>query len=84
MAAVAELERTRIRERQAEGIAKAKQKGKYKGRSSEYEQHIPIVRSLLEMGKGSTYIAKQINISRTTVYKIKKELELDGQIAMEI
>ena len=84
MAAVAELERTRIRERQAEGIAKAKEKGKYKGRASEFHQHIPIVRNFLEMGKGATYIAKQLNISRTTVYKIKKEIDLDGQTAMNI
>jgi len=82
MAAVAELERTRIRERQAEGIAKAKAKGKYKGRQSEYQAHIPMVRNMFEMNKGVTYIAKTLNISRSTVYKIKRELDLDGQVAM--
>ena len=84
MAAVAELERTRIRERQAEGIAKAKKKGKYKGRQSSYEKHIPVVRNLLEMGKGGTYIAQTLNISRSTFYKIKREIDLDGQTAMDI
>ena len=43
-----------------------------------------MVRNLVEMGKGATYIAQQLNISRTTVYKIKREIHLDGQTAMDI
>ena len=84
MAAVAELERSRLRERQAEGITKARKKGKYKGRQSEHEQHIPIVRNLLEAGKGPSYISQQLKLSRTTIYKIKNLIELDGQTAMDL
>jgi DNA invertase Pin-like site-specific DNA recombinase len=51
MAAVAELERVRLRKRQANGIAKAKRKGKYKSRMSEYHKHVPIVKTFFKWAK---------------------------------
>ncbi|UYM18219.1 recombinase family protein [Endozoicomonas euniceicola] len=73
LGAVAEFERDMIRERQAEGIAKAKAKGVYKGRkpSSKRDQ----IKAMLEAGKGVTAIAKELEVGRTTVYGVKRELE---------
>jgi DNA invertase Pin-like site-specific DNA recombinase len=83
MSAVAELERTRLRERQREGIDNAKKKGKYKGRASKHERHIEPVRQFLAMGKGPTYIAETLNVSRTTVYKCKTQIEKEGQQGLD-
>ena len=73
LGAVAEFERDMIRERQAEGIAKAKAKGVYKGRkpSSKRDQ----IKAMLENGTGVTAIAKELEVGRTTVYAVKRELE---------
>jgi len=84
MSAVAELERTRIRERQRDGIERAKKKGKYKGRASEFEAHIEPVRQFLAMGKGPTYISERLGVSRSTVYKCKRHIEAQGQIGLAL
>ena len=43
-----------------------------------------MARNLVEMGKGATYIAQQLNICRAIVYKIKHEIHLDEQAAIDI
>ena len=64
----AEMENSLRAERQRDGIAKAKERGVYRGRkqSIDYER----VLKLLGEGKGATAIAKEMKISRSSVYKI--------------
>jgi DNA invertase Pin-like site-specific DNA recombinase len=71
----AEFETNLRRERQADGIAAAKNKGIYKGRPPSIS-HDKIKQHLLE-GKRPTQIAKEIEISRGTVYKIKQLITLE-------
>ena len=81
MSYTAENERSKIRERQAEGIALAKQRGAFIGKQIEYGPHASnpqkraiyhaIVRSL-NLGEPISDIARINNVSRSTVYRIKK------------
>ncbi|MEP3924044.1 MAG: recombinase family protein [Gilvibacter sp.] len=67
MGAFAEFERNIIRKRQAEGIAKAKAKGLYKGRPKTVDD--AKIKALSLAGMGATAIAKELGIGRATVYK---------------
>jgi len=71
----AEFETNLRRERQADGIAAAKSKGIYKGRPPSICQE-KIKQHLLE-GKRPTQIAKELEISRGTIYKIKQLITLE-------
>ena len=62
----ASFERTMIKERQLEGIAKAKAKGVYKGRKQKVGADI--VQELKEKGLSTSAIARQLQVSRKTVY----------------
>lgn len=70
LAAVAEMERSRIRERQREGIERAKAEGRQLGRtealSDDQKQQ---VRELVAQGVPKARIAHDLGVSRTTVYK---------------
>ncbi len=55
------------RERQAEGIAKAKGAGVYKGRKPSINS--AEVRALKQNGRGVTEIASELGISRQSVYR---------------
>jgi DNA invertase Pin-like site-specific DNA recombinase len=69
MGAFAEFERALIRERQAEGIAKAKQRGAYKGRKKSLaENQILALIDRAASGEAKTLLAKEFGISRETVY----------------
>ena len=80
LASVAAFETEARHERQMAGIMAAKMKGKtwggsVKGRLTKVtEEHVSIVRSMLEQGKKITQIAKTLSLSRPTVYKIINEL----------
>jgi DNA invertase Pin-like site-specific DNA recombinase len=67
---VAQWERMRMLERQAEGIATAKAKGKYKGRAPTARRKSDQVHALSAQGLGMTAIARQLGIGRTSVYRI--------------
>ena len=67
----AEFETNLRRERQMEGIAKAKARGVYTGRKSSIKCD-DIVR-LLEDGIGPSAVARQLKISRTSVWRLRKE-----------
>ncbi|MBA8963185.1 DNA invertase Pin-like site-specific DNA recombinase [Rhodococcus percolatus] len=69
MGAFAEFERALIRERQAEGIAKAKDRGVYKGRKKSLnpDQVLALV-DRVASGEAKTVLAKEFGISRETVY----------------
>lgn len=79
LGAVSELERSLIRERQKEGIAKAKQRGIYKGRKSVLtDDKIKEIELLLEERSQSVDayknisindIAKKVGISKSTMYR---------------
>jgi DNA invertase Pin-like site-specific DNA recombinase len=63
----AQFETALRRERQTEGIAKAKAAGVYKGRKPTVDT--AAVRSLREQGLGGSEIAKKLGIGRASVYR---------------
>jgi DNA invertase Pin-like site-specific DNA recombinase len=67
----AEFETNLRRERQLEGIAKAKAAGVYKGRRPTIDP--AEVRRLRGDGLGPTKIAKQLKIGRASVYRVLEE-----------
>lgn len=63
----AEFETAIRKERQLEGIAKAKAEGVYKGRKPSID---PVrIKELADAGKGASEIAKELNIGRASVYR---------------
>lgn len=76
---IAQNEREKIRSRQKQGIAIAKEKGIYKGRKTEYTYdskdpqkrlaYFKIV-EMLEKGRPKTEIEKETGVSRRTIYNI--------------
>jgi DNA invertase Pin-like site-specific DNA recombinase len=66
----AEFETNLRRERQAEGIAAARKRGIYKGRPPKIDR-VEIKRRL-KQGHGPTQIARDLGISRGTVYQVRK------------
>jgi DNA invertase Pin-like site-specific DNA recombinase len=70
LGAFAEFERAIIRERQAEGIAIAKAKGKYKGRKRVLTaEQIDKARARVEAGEGPSAIARDLGVGRSTLYR---------------
>ena len=67
----AEFETAIRKERQAEGITKAKARGVYQGRRPSIDRHQ--IRELKEQGMGATAIAKELGIGRASVYRILEE-----------
>ena len=68
MGAFAEFERSIIRERQREGIARAKERGVYAGRKTSID--VDKVKSLHASGVGASEIAKALGIGRASVYRL--------------
>lgn len=70
LGAVAEFERSIIRERQAEGIARAKERGVYKGRAKVLnEDQVTQAKQWVELGIPKAEIARRLGIGRTSLYK---------------
>ena len=67
MGSFAEFERNIIRKRQAEGIAKAKERGVYKGRAKSVSDGKIV--ALKAKGYKVTEIAEEMGINRITVYR---------------
>jgi DNA invertase Pin-like site-specific DNA recombinase len=67
----AEFETNLRRERQLEGIARAKAEGVYKGRPASID--VARVRELNAQGVGATAIAKTLGIHRASVYRLLEE-----------
>jgi DNA invertase Pin-like site-specific DNA recombinase len=67
LGAVAEFEADIRKERQLEGIAKAKEAGVYKGRKPSV--NVEAVKALKVSGKGPAEIAKELGIGRASVYR---------------
>jgi DNA invertase Pin-like site-specific DNA recombinase len=69
LGSIAQFERELMLERQREGIAKAKAAGKYKGRKPTAKAKTPEIKRLMADGIGPTAIARQLGISRASVYR---------------
>ena len=67
----AEFETNLRRERQLEGIAKAKAESKYKGRPPSIDA--AKVRAMKAEGQGASEIAKALKIGRASVYRLMVE-----------
>ncbi|MDG6079728.1 recombinase family protein [Erythrobacter litoralis] len=67
LGAVAAFEADIRKERQLEGIARAKARGVYKGRKRQIDAHE--IRTLQEAGMGPSAIAKKMSIGRASVYR---------------
>ena len=70
LGAVAEFERNLMKERQREGIAKAKADGKFKGRKPTARAKPLRSASLRAEGVMPTAIAAKLGIGRTSVYRV--------------
>jgi DNA invertase Pin-like site-specific DNA recombinase len=70
---IAQFEREIMLERQREGIAKAKEDGKYKGRAKTARAKTDDVLALFKAGKGASEIAKAVGIGRASVYRILQD-----------
>jgi DNA invertase Pin-like site-specific DNA recombinase len=69
LGAVAEFERSTIRERQREGIAIAKKAGVYKGRKpSLTAEQVKEIRTRVKAGEQKTGLAAEYRVSRQTLY----------------
>ena len=75
--AIATFEREMMLERQAEGIALAKLKGKYKGRKATARNQSKEVIELLEKGLSKPEISRQLGIGITSIYRIVKTNQPD-------
>ena len=69
MGAFAEFERNIIRKRQAEGIAKAKQRGVYENRKRKRKVSDKRITDLKQEGLNNTEIAEYLGVTRMTVYR---------------
>jgi len=70
LGAVAQFERDLIRERQREGIAIAKRKGKYRGRKKSLSnEQVEDARERIAAGETKSTVAKSLGVSRDTLYR---------------
>jgi len=85
LAMVSEQERNESKRRQAQGIKIAKEKGIYKGRPLLYSANAKDpqkriiyhrVVEMLKKGQAISKIAKEVNITRQTIYRIKHDNDL--------
>ncbi len=70
LGAVAEFERALLLERQREGIRKAQQAGRYKGRKPVVRARRSEIEALLGAGVTPTQVARQLGIARSSVYRV--------------
>lgn len=74
LGAIAEFERSLIRERQAEGIERAKERGVYKGRQKSLSiEQVDAMLALIQQGVPKAKVARTFGISRATVYRYANE-----------
>jgi DNA invertase Pin-like site-specific DNA recombinase len=70
LGAVAEFERSMIKERQREGIAIAKREGRYKGRAKALApERAEELRKRVALGVPKAQVAREFGISRETLYQ---------------
>jgi DNA invertase Pin-like site-specific DNA recombinase len=74
LGAIATFEREMMLERQREGIAKAKERGQYKGRKPTAREKADQVVKLIAEGKTKAAVAKELGIGVASVYRIVRPL----------
>ncbi|WP_256364849.1 MULTISPECIES: recombinase family protein [Corynebacterium] len=73
---VAAFERSIIRERQAEGIARAKERGVYKGRARALtDEQVAQAHEWVDAGVPKAGVARRLGAGRTTLHKYLKNYE---------
>lgn len=78
LGSIAEFEHSLIRERQLEGIAIAKSKGKYKGRKRKIDiEKTDWIKSQLLTRKPKNRIAKELGVSRMTLHRYVKLIGIE-------
>lgn len=70
---VAQMERRFIKERQREGIERAKANGSYKGGKVRFDRNY--IKNLKESGMGASAIAKAVGCSRMQVYRVLQTVD---------
>jgi DNA invertase Pin-like site-specific DNA recombinase len=70
LGAIGEFERTMMLERQREGIQRARHAGKYTGRAPTVQRQAEQVLALLKTGVSAGDVAKQLQIGRSSVYRV--------------
>ena len=81
LTAVNEFERSIIRERQADGIRAAKERGVYKGRKKVVRQDFPFwYKSYINREVSVVSICRVLKVSRTTFYRMVDEYEKENGI----
>ncbi|WP_417581361.1 recombinase family protein [Pelagibacterium sp.] len=71
LGAIAEFETDLRKERQLEGIAKAKAEGRYKGRPASVDGDA--IRAALAAGDKPAVVARRFNVARSTVYRVASD-----------
>lgn len=79
LGSIAEFERELMLERQREGIADAKAKGKYKGRAPTAQREAQTIIQLRDEGKTVPQIVAATGASRSSVFSILKEAGKTGK-----
>jgi DNA invertase Pin-like site-specific DNA recombinase len=69
---VAQFEREMMKERQIEGIKRAKADGKYKGRVPKAMQQADKVKALVSAGVDRLKVQEQLDISKASYYRCLK------------
>jgi DNA invertase Pin-like site-specific DNA recombinase len=75
---VAAWEREVMRERQLEGIRKAKEAGLYKGRKPTVAKQADTIRAMHAAGAKPAHIAKELKVARSSVYRFLNPTEGDA------
>ncbi len=83
MAAFAEFEREIMLERQKEGIAKAKDDGRYIGRKPLPETVKGTILAYAETGANKAWIARHLNLGQATIYRVINENKFKGKTALK-
>ncbi|SNB59173.1 Site-specific DNA recombinase [Marinobacter sp. es.042] len=72
LAAIARKDYADRRRRQAEGIARAKADGKYRGRPSDYERH-KLIFDMINRGMTWSQVSKATGASRSTISRVLRD-----------
>jgi DNA invertase Pin-like site-specific DNA recombinase len=75
LGAISTFERDLLLERQREGIAIAKQKGKYKGRKSQFsDAEVEVIKQQFDETTNKAELARKLGISRSYLYSVSKAI----------
>ncbi|WP_420389616.1 recombinase family protein [Marinobacter sp.] len=77
LAAIARKDYADRRRRQAEGIAKAKAQGRYRGRPADKERHMLIV-DMIKRGMSWSQVTKATGASRSTISRVLHDYDASG------